>query len=49
MTTRVRFLKVDRKFNVVTVEKVFKTAAACTRFLEKEDNGVVEVLAYSNE
>lgn len=44
----VRVRMVDRRDNVVVVEKKFKTEAARTKWLEKNDDDVVEVLAFSD-
>jgi hypothetical protein len=45
----VRFTTVDRRTDrVETVEKSFKTEAARTKWLDKNDSKVVEVLSYSD-
>jgi hypothetical protein len=43
----VRFTTVNRRDQVVTKEKSFRTAAAMERWSNREDNGVVEFLAFA--
>lgn len=45
---RVRYTTINRKDEVVTKEKSFKTKAARDRWLNNDDNGVVQVLATSD-
>jgi hypothetical protein len=44
----VRFTTVDRQWNVVTREKSFKTADARAKWLDKNEDKVNEVLAFSD-
>lgn len=44
---RVRYTTVNRRDEVVTKEKSFKTRDALTRWLDRDDNGVYQVLATS--
>lgn len=45
---RVRFTTVDRRWNVVTKEKSFKSAEARAEWLDKNEDKVNEVLAFSD-
>lgn len=44
----VRYTTVDRHDRVVGRERSFRTEAAMRRWLDRDDNGVVDVLAYAN-
>jgi hypothetical protein len=51
MTTNeftVRFTTVNRKDELVTKEKSFKTKAGLQKWLDRDDNGVVDVRAFSD-
>ena len=42
----VRYLTVNKNFDRVVREKSFKTEAAMSHWLDREDNGVVEILCF---
>lgn len=43
----VRYTTVNRKDELVTKEKSFRTPEARAKFLDREDNGVVAILAFA--
>jgi hypothetical protein len=45
----VRYTTVNSKWAVEQRERAFKTAEARDHFLDRENNGVVEILGYSEE